>query len=296
MSGENTEVVEETAEVSDSAVASIREALGDDDFDAEDLAAYRKDRKGWNTRHNRRNEELAAKEKDADDRLGRLEKLETAGVPAAPAAVPSAGSTPTEHQLQQQFYSRLGIDITDEAVEITPQQLFKVWLDNYNSLQTSRAEFVGLVESYGLLERDPETGNYKAPVNLRTGLAEVREMAVSTRDEQNDHVTNLFLASVQDKFPDSDWDNLLNLARTSTSKDVEAEIWEAAEDQQKNMDGRVAKRTKTERGRRVAGAKTASMAGRGAAVVGKRIKNPLGSRAGRKQLIERARRQTEEAV
>lgn len=296
MSGENTSAVEETAEVSDSALASIREALGDDDFDAEDLAAYRKDRKGWNTRHNRRNEELAGKEKEADDRLGRLEKLEHSAVPAAPAAAPSAGSAPTEYQLQQQFYSRLGIDITDEAVEITPLQLFKVWFDNYSSLQTSKSEFVGLVEGYGLLEKDPETGNYKAPVNFRTGLAEVREMAVSTRDEQNDHVTNLFLASVQDKFPDSDWDNLLNLARTSTSKDVEAEIWEAAEDQQKDMDGRVAKKTKKETSRRVAGARTASMAGRGAAVAGKRIKNPLGSKAGIKQLIERARRRPEEAV
>lgn len=296
MSGENAEVVEETAEVSDSTLEAIKADLGDEDFDADDFAAYRKDRKGWNTRHNRRNEELAGKEKEADDRLGRLEKLEDSAIPAAPAAAPSAGSPPTKHQLQQQFYSSLGIDITEEGVEITPQQLFDAWYDNYNSLRTTRAEYVDHLSGYGLLEVDPETGTYKAPVNLRAGLDEVREIAVSTRDEQDRHVVNLFLADVQEKFPDSDWDKLLTIASDSTSKDVEAEIWEAAEDQQKKIDGKVSKRTKKERGRRRAGAETASMAGRGAAVAGKRIVNPLSSREGRRELIARARARDEEAV
>ncbi len=299
MSDESTEVVEETAEVSEEALESIRKALGDDEFDAEDLARYSKDRKGWNTKHNRRNQELADKEKVAEDRLDRLEKLETeSGKTAAPAAAPAHEATqePSELQLQQQFFSRLGLDITDETVEITPKQLFRVWNDSRSTIAQTRKQFIDLLSDYGLLDVDSETGNYKSPVNLRKGLSDVRDIAVTNRDQWNDHVVDLFLSEVQEKYPDADWDKMLVTAQTSKSKDVEAEIWEQAKDQQGSFDGKVAKRTKTESKRRTAGTRVSSMAGRGAAVSGKRIKNPLGSKAGRRQLIAKSLQRPDEAV
>jgi hypothetical protein len=290
----NDETAELELEVTEEdALTALRAVTGDDELSLDDLQTYSKDRKGWLRSQNERNEQLAAKEKTLDDKIENLDRAEQRAVQnRTPQPQPVS-----EADLEKSFYKTLNIDLSDPTavVEINPNQLFKVWQDLRNSILLSRNQFSDVLEAYGITQRGKD-GKYQPPENLTERLKRVESVAVETQEQWNGFLMESFLDQVQDKHPDADRGELSRIARESTSQDVEAEIWDAAKAQQDTMDSKVTARVKSENKRRNVGSRTASMAGRGAPSLGKKpIANPLNSKTGRRALMDRARRRTEEA-
>ncbi len=283
------QVLDEPETDPEQALAAMRKVLGDDELELDDFESWRKDNKGWASNHNSRIERLADKEKALDEKIDKLSKTPPPAQPAR-AAQPQASAA----ELKASFFEALGYDSSnpDTIVEVTPDQLFRVFNNLNAQIKTSRTQFIKLLGDNGIVGID-ENGVLRPDVDIHAELAEIKEIAVTTRDQYYDAVTENFLDKVQKKHPDIDRKQLQRVIQKSTSDDVESEVWDAAKEQQDGFDSKVSKKVAKEGTRRKAGRSTATMAGRGAPTTGKKPPNPLLSREGLKQALQRAREKTE---